>query len=711
MMKSDRLVEASKEYAADLKSRFGVGELEIMESVYSREYEIFRQESMPRALTWYERLCNKFSVLNLNIAQKEIELEEALNIAHVQTAPVGVSSFAIGVSALAMIVGMLVGIFVLNSLFFVLFSVVGSIAIALMLLRLPVFLANSWRMRASNQMVLCVFYVVTFMRHTSNLERAVEFASAYLAPPLALDLKKVVWDVEVQKFDSLKDSLERYLASWQKYNPEFVESFHLIESSLYESSEERRLGVLDKALDVMLDGTKEKMLHYVQSLKSPITTLHMLGVVLPLLGLVVLPLIVSFIEGTEWWHIALLYNVVLPVMVFFLSKNILSSRPTGYGDTDIAVVNPELKKYENVVLKIGSAELVLNPAVLCGVLGVLCFFIALVPVVLFWLNPDPSVDIALPLGFSVLGYRESILFPGVIVGPYGLGAAVLSLFFPLSLALSVGLYYRVRSRKVLRIREETRKLEDEFSSALFQLGNRLGDGVPAEMAFPKVAEVAKGTTAGRFFDAVSAKLAVGFGLEEAIGDTIKVFPSNVIKSSMKVLVEGVKRGPKIAAQALLNIARYMREIHAVNERLKDLLADVISDVGSQINFLTPVIAGIVIGITSMITFILGALSGTISGLGEEAGGQIGEIAALFGDGVPTYYFQLVVGVYVFQIVYILTVMSNGIQNGADKLNERYMLGSTTVRSTLLYCAIALAVMIVFNVIALRIVGVAGVIGR
>jgi len=47
-------------------------------------------------------------------------------------------------------------------------------------------------------MVLCIFYVVTYMRHTSNLELAVEFASQHLSAPLNLDLRKVLWDVETE---------------------------------------------------------------------------------------------------------------------------------------------------------------------------------------------------------------------------------------------------------------------------------------------------------------------------------------------------------------------------------------------------------------------------------------------------------------------------------------------------------------------------------
>ena len=57
------------------------------------------------------------------------------------------------------------------------------------------------------------------------------------------------------------------------------------------------------------------------------------------------------------------------------------------------------------------------------------------------------------------------------------------------------------------------------------------------------------------------------------------------------------------------------------------------------------------------------------------------------------------GLYVGQIVYILTIMANGIENGADNLNEEFLLGQNLLKSTILYCVIALIVMITFNLIA------------
>jgi len=471
------------------------------------------------------------------------------------------------------------------------------------LLKLPDFLANKWRMKASNQMVLCIFYVVTYMRHTSNLENAIQFASEHLSPPLNLDLKKVVWNVESSKFESVKESLDDYLETWRKWNNEFVEAFHLIESSLYETSEDRRLALLDKSLDVILTETYEKMLHFAQNLKAPITMLHMLGVILPILGLVILPLLVSFMDNVKWYHLATLYNVTLPLIVYYMGKNILSKRPTGYGDSDIAESNPELKKYRNLIIKIGNYDLQINPIFISILVGGVLLFLGLLPILIHWIIPDPAFDLALPFGFKLLGYRASMNDPNLIIGPFGMGATLLSILIPLSLAFSIGLYYRMRSKNVIKIRQKTKKLEDEFSSALFQLGNRLGDGLPAEIAFQKVAGVMQDTSSGKFFKIVAENISrLGMGVKAAIFNpktgAIVYFPSSIIKSSMKVLIESVRKGPQIAAQAILNVSRYIKEMHKVDERLKDLLADIISDMKSQIAFLTPAISGVVVGITA-----------------------------------------------------------------------------------------------------------------
>lgn len=705
----------------------------------SRQYQEFKKQWMPKKLTIYEKACElSEKTFKITPDKKESEsMQEYIDICHLNITPAGVKSFSIlgplvfivAVSLISIILPMLLDpeANINSGLFFAVFAVVFGLIMIYPLSKLPEFIANNWRMNVSNQMVLSIFYIVTYMRHTSNLEHAIDFAAQHLPPPLSLDLKKILWNVETQKYSNVKESLDAYLDTWKKWNMEYVESMHLIESSLYESSETRRLDALEKSLRLILDETYESMLHYAHNLQSPLTMLNMLGIVLPILGLVILPLVVSFMEGVKWYHLMALYNVALPIGVYYMGRVVLSTRPTGYGQSDISEDNPELKKYRNMLINFGGVEFRIHPIFAAALVFIIMFIIGMAPIIMHTLTPgfDMGVnsyntieftnDYKIDKGkFYLLGYRED---KGKYIGPFGIGSSILSLFIPLSVGVSIGLYFKFRSSNVIKIREKSKKLENEFAGALFQLGNRIGDGLPVEIAFSKVADVMAGTTSGRFFELVSMNITkLGMGVEDAIFDTKKgalvYYPSNLIESSMKVLVESSKKGPLVASQAVINVSEYIKQIHRVDERLKDLMADTISSLGSQISFLTPAIAGIVIGITSMITSILGNLKDQMSLLskgsdasGLGAGGITGGFSPdFFGTGIPTFYFQIIVGLYVVQIIYIMTMIVNGIKNGADPLSERYMLGNNLITSTILYAIIAFIVMLVFNMVAGMVLG-------
>src|SRR3989344_8548465 len=116
---------------------------------------------------------------------------------------------------------------------------------------------------------------------------------------------------------------------------------------------------------------------------------------------------------------------------------------------------------------------------------------------------------------------------------------------------------------------------------------------------------------------------------------------------------------------------------------------------SQISFLTPIIAGIVIGIATMIVTILGKLTAQLAETsitqGEEgvAGGAATGFTGLIDlfkiqNIIPSYYLQLIVGLYLVEIVIVLTILANGIENGADNLAKEHSLGKNLYRSSLIY---------------------------
>lgn len=735
-MEKDEYQKLVQKYKERVRKEFGAESVPSQGT--SKEYREFKEEFYPKHYSFYEKWCNiSEGILKVKADPKKAKkLAKEIKLSHLQITPNGVTSFAI-LMALLVIVGGSLSMFALPvlfggepQLFFVLLSLILGAILIPALQKIPEFMANTWRIKASSEMVQSIFYLVTYMRHTPNLERAIEFAADHLDPPLSLDFRKMLWDVETEKFATIKDAASAYLSFWKEWNSGFVEAFHLIESSLYEGSEDRRLSLLDKALEIILNDTYENMLHYAHNLKSPMTMLHMLGIILPILGLVILPLVVSFMTNKTSpfviiFYIALLYNVGLPTSVYYLGKSILSRRPAGYGKSDISQ-QPAMKKFKGVPVGKNKISFTINPLFISIIVLAIGLVAGLSP--LFMHAANPTFDVQSDDGkFSLLQYLcppcKEDSTAGTCgagcdldsqIGPYGIGASVLSIILIAGMGLGVGLYYKLRSKNVFTIREKTKQLEDEFSSSLFQLGNRLGDGIPAEVALGKVAGTMEGTTSGEFFTVAQKNiLKLGMGLEQALFDSrvgaVVTFPSKVIESSMKVLVESIKKGPRIAAQALLSMSRYIKEIHRVEERLKDLMADVISSMKSQIKFLTPAIAGIVIGITSMISTILTLLTKQVDQLGGPGVAEQEGLLSIFGIGVPTYYFQIVVGIYIIQIIYILTVLSNGIENGADKLSERFELGKNLVSSTMLYCFLAAVVMVAFNWFALQVAG-SGIVG-
>jgi len=665
-------------------------------SEFSREYDVFRREEMSKNSGRYESLASFAGKIVRTKPNEKIvkELQESLEISHLKLTVNDVSSFAVFYSLLVGLFFLILGVvaylfdFVGLALFFG-FAFLISLLIIGPLTKIPINLATRWRVRAGNQIVLCVLYIVIYMRHTSNLENAIKFASDHIGGPISLDLRKVFWDVEVGKYSTIKESLDHYLRLWRANNLAFVNSIHLIESSLYEPSEERRLTLLDKSLQVILDGVYSDMLRYAHDLKNPITMLHMLGVILPILGLVIFPLMGAFLGGfIKWYHLFLLYNILLPLLVYSIGMNILSKRPSGYS--------------ENLI----GFEKVKGPKFLSFFIFFILFLIGISPFIVYTLGvgSDPMF-----LGLPFFDFDE---IGGRVYGPYGAGALLLSLFVPLSFGVGLGFYFSRKTKNLMKLSRETKDLESEFSASLFQLGTRIGDGIPTESAFKDVAQTMEGTPTGGLFWRINNNLTkLGMSLRDSIFDrekgAIADYPSTLVESSMEVLVESSKKGPNVASQSLISISNYVNSVKSVGERLKDLLSEIISSMKSQIGFMAPVIAGIVVGIGSMIVGVisqLGTLLEQAAQGGTELGGNLANLTDLFNkvDTVPPYFFQVIVGLYVVQVVYILTVLANGVEFGVDKLNEQNSLGKNLLRSSLLYVIISLVVVLIFNRLAMTV---------
>lgn len=685
----------------------------------SGDYLQFK-EDMVSKITKYEKWTQTLgNLIQIKLAEKDrVKVQKYLDAAHLDVTPSQALTLSVISLLLVFFVTMLiaVAIYLINGsiqFMLVFLGLMTSMFVFYYTYSMPQRLASSWRLKASSQMVPAILYLVVYMKHTSNLERAIAFASEHLEGPLALDFKKVFWDVEVGHFTTIKQSLDNYLETWREYAPEFIESFHLIESSLFEPSESRRVQILEKALQIILDGIYEKMLKYSREIRSPLTNLYMLGIILPTLGLALLPLASTLLgDLIRWQHIFLIFNVIIPFFVFYLTSEILLKRPGGYGETSVLELNPEYYKFKS------------RKPWLIGFMTALPFLILGALPFIFQSDSFTSLlNLQKDYTFGQLGipfFQDIKIFDfktvdGSTIGPFGPFGILLSLFIPLGIALFFSISYKLKTKDLITSRKDTKILEQEFTNSLFQLGNRIGDGTPAEIAFAKVAESTQGQKTQNFFLIVNQNIqSLGMSLERAVFDrkrgALTYYPSSIISTSMKILVESVKKGLQVAARSLMSISEYAKNIQKINERLNDLLAEVVSDMKSNMTFLAPLLAGIVIGLASMITFILNKLQAlTAVGAGEQelAGlGSVGSIVSIFDvtKMIPPYFIQITIGLYIIEIIFILTSALVTVDSGKDPLKEKYDLSRNLRAGIFLYLITALFSIIALSILAAVAIG-------
>ena len=706
-----------KKYGAKIEGQMNsYNEAPTPKKQFSQNYETFRAGMSPE-FTRYEKWCKTLgNTFKIKVGEKDKNrIGRAIEIAHLNITPSEAVVFSTMLLFLSLFGGILafVAIWLLTETFSIILlflTLIFSVFLFFYSANIPEKLAVLWRLKASSQMVPAILYIVIYMKHTSNLEKAIAFAAEHLDEPLSLDFHKIFWDVEVGRFSTVKDSLDSYLAGWRDYSGEFVEAFHLVESSLYESEEIRRVDVLEKSLQVILDGVYDKMLKYTHDVKAPLTNIYMLGIVLPTLALAILPLASTMLQGAiKWYHVMILFNVLIPFMVIFLTGNVVMKRPGGYGESSLLKRNPLYASY-----------LSKRPYLIGALIGLPFFILGIIPFlwrytpVPEWLNMarDYSWN---EIGVSFLGNSGIFgIFPnsaGDLVGPFGSLALVLSLFVPASFAIMFVVSFKMKTKELIKAREKYKSVENEFTSSLFQLGNRIGDGTPAEIAFLKVSDSTKGTATEGFFNIVNENIqSLGMNLEMALFDpkrgAVIFYPSQLVETSMRILTESVKKGLKVAARSLMSISEYVKNIRKIDSRLNDLLAGIISDMKSNMNFLAPLLSGIIVGLSGMITTILGNLSAMFEGGlgGDESAFGAGGIEGILdifdiSTMIPTYWLQIVVGFYLIEIVFILTGTLVSIKSGRDQLQTTYETGKNLKITFILYFVVALGSIVGLTVVA------------
>ncbi len=542
-----------------------------------------------------------------------------------------------------------------------------------------------------------VNYLVMSMRLSPNLEKAVEFAAAHGRGKIAEDLKRVVWEVQLGNYASVEEGLDDLAYRWGDKSDDFKHALMLIRTSLMETDSNKRSDLLEKAgLDV-LEGSKEKMDLYARQLHQPTVYLYYFGILLPLMLAIILPIGSSFtgqnIAKPE--YLFLLYNVFIPIGIYLFGGNILGNRPPTYVPPDIPEDFPALPPKGKMKL-FGSYV----PYATIAVAAFLIIASAGYFIDQSTINSIPSYSLKERLpGLPHIDwlYTEHNQFISYF--------SLFGILIGVSVAASIYLIGKYGARKA--IQDDVRSMETEFKDALYVLASRLGENRPMEDALRHATDfLPKSRIANQIFKRILDNISsLGMTLDAAIFDpafgAIKNYPSQVIRSGMRIMVDAVDLGVNVAAKSLVSLSMQIRNAQKIDEMLRKLLEDVTLMLGTMATFIAPVVLAVVAALQRMIVNSLAgscaqqsevpaqALQGSkFSGMGNILCKGGADAAKANADPLT---FTMIMGVYVLEVVVLLTYFNSQIEDTNNDLHTKISIASSLPIAAILFCATAYAV--------------------
>jgi hypothetical protein len=536
-------------------------------------------------------------------------------------------------------------------------SIVVPIAVMNLIAHYPKTYARYIQIHSLGDIPEILSYLVMYLKIVPNLENSVKFAASESSTTLASDLRKLVWDMEIRVYHGVNDAIVHFAIRWGRWSEYFKRSLHLIHSSIQERDEASRIITLDRALDVSLEGTKETMNQFANRLHQPTVILYSVGIMIPLSLVAMLPAAGLVGMRITIVQVFLIYDLLLPLFVYMYTRKILLSRPAAFQPSNVPPDHPDLRNINK------RKRFFLSLA--CGI-------VFAIPGIIFLIIP-----LLVPLDAS----NDIIYF---ITSSQGLNSYFpVSLFFIWGATAAVSLYCLSVYRPYKKVRDEIRQMEKEFSDALYILGKRISEEKSPEESFAYTAQTMQGTRIAEVFHQTSYNLiALHTNLYDALysnefGSLQHVY-SDRIKAILRLFVEGTQKSQRAVSASLIRIADHLKQLQEIEKKIIDMLYELTSTLRSTVSIFAPLIAGVTLAITTLISTILRSIQGKqsseiITGIPTSFSGASGTFMM---ENIRPEYFVLVIGIYLIELVILLTRFTNGLNEGDDTATFMYSLGKT-----------------------------------
>ncbi|MEM5799556.1 MAG: hypothetical protein QXZ43_02740 [Candidatus Aenigmatarchaeota archaeon] len=677
-------------------------DIEKLDKNLSKEYIKFllEEKSYKEPKNWFERLCKISGFLGINPPSSIHEkLQREIAFSSLNVTPKGVFCASILSFLLFFLISLTISTFS-NSMSLMILLFILPFCALYYIYTYPAFNSHVLKVQTGDEAIKIILYMVIYLKLNPTFEGALVYASQNTKGPLSNDIKKALWDLQTGKYRNIEEALSKYIPKWVVWNEDFVRSLSLLYGVLIEPSEEGRENILKKSLDYLLSNTHMRMKTYVENISGSITILHIMGILLPVMGLVMFPLISMFLQDSvNPAMLAVGYIIFLPALLYFFIIRILLKRPSAFMVPDVSK-NPDLPSKGHFKLNIFNKnfEISILPVVL--IVGLLVSYYGIIHFSnLFFSLNHASKDL-----------KDEIMKEEAKISIENLAS---SLSITLGVGLAIYLYFYLNSFQKIKIRNDIKNIEAEFQIGLFSLGNYLSEGYPIEKAVEKSLDEYEKLGMSKkpmytFFQKLLKNIQnTGMTFKKAIFDkylgVLIFFPSVLIEEIMNVLSSASEKSSIVLGKVSKTIGEYMENLNSIEAKIRELLEEVRSGLRIQGSFVIPIVCAVVAALGIFILNMLVIVSCEMKKIEKsfgfnlfESGDIINSLIGSFSKVIPMTLLQVIVGIYTIEITIIISILLNGIENGFDQVSRDYIIATTLSKALIIYSIVLILCLFAFN---------------
>lgn len=502
--------------------------------------------------------------------------------------------------------------------------------------RAPIGLAAIRRTQSLGTSTDLIGRAVLRLRIEPTPERAAAFAAASDDGPLAESLAAHVRRAR----GTPRSGLGSFADEWSRWFPELKRSTTLLRTAST-APPERRDRALDRALDVVVSGTRDRLAAFVGDVRGPVTGLYAFGVLLPIALVALVPAARATGAPISISTVIVVYDVLLPLGLIAASAWLLVRRPVAFPPPRVTHSHPGVPDRR-------------WPAIGGGIAAAL-----------------------------VAGAAASFLLPSWTVSIAGIGTGA-----------GVALVLDARPRR--QVHEHVRDVESGLPDALTLIGGRVAEGESVEAAIEEAGEVVDGATGELFADGARRCETLRIGIRDAfVGEdgALRDLPSDRAHGAAALLAIAAREG-RPAGDVLLDLADQLEALNELESEARRDLATVTGTLTNTAAVFGPLVAGATVALASAMEPATGVGAIGADGVGLESvapGGSASGVETAGSREVDARTNTMAIaalgraiGAYVLQLAAILTALATALERGFDPTILAYRVGIALPTATATY---------------------------